>query len=186
MRNLRHCGCWNPGLLLLVAVLVGLCVPGSAPAQKKSVKSQADLLKSGEPIQISSDRMELDQKSSTVTFEGHVVVVQGKLTITGKRLTIYAEQGAARSKEKIVEQIDRIEMQGDVRVSQEDKLATAGKAVFYNKEQKIVLSDQPQLMQGSDRVQGALITLYLEHEKSVIEGSDARPVQAVLHPKKGQ
>jgi len=172
----------------MVTALAVSCLLGPLPAaaQQKSLKTQTELLNSGEPIRIASERMELDQKTRTIAFVGQVVVRQGKLTITGKRLTIFAEQGSGMARDKMVEQIDRIEMQGDVKVTQEDKVATAGKAVFYNKEQKIILSDQPRLAQGKDHVEGALITLFLDQEKSIIEGSSSQPVQALLHPKQKQ
>lgn len=171
------------GPMLTALALSCLLAPLPAAAQQKSLKAQTELLNSGEPIRISSDRMELDQKARTIAFVGQVVVRQGKLTITGRRLTVYAEQGSGLARDQMVEQIDRIEMQGDVKVTQEDKVATAGKAVFYNKEQKIILSDQPRLAQGNDHVEGTLITLFLDQEKSIIEGSSSQPVQALLHPK---
>ena len=190
MNRLRcfHKPRWALQLWLMVTALAVSCLLGPLPAaaQQKSLKTQTELLNSGEPIRIASERMELDQKTRTIAFVGQVVVRQGKLTITGKRLTIFAEQGSGMARDQMIEQIDRIEMQGDVKVTQEDKVATAGKAVFYNKEQKIILSDQPRLAQGKDHVEGALITLFLDQEKSIIEGSSSQPVQALLHPKQKQ
>ena len=84
----------------------------------------------------------------------------------------------------MMEQIDRIEIEGDVRISQREKVATADKSVYYHGEQKIVLMGNPMVSQGEDRVQGRLITLYLADGRSVVEGGESSPVQAVLHPRK--
>lgn len=168
---------------LVTAVLLVVVAGASALAAEKLTKGPEQVLKSGEPIEISSDRMEVDQASRTIVFEGHVVVQQGDVTLSGKKLTVYGAKEGKLAKEQMVDQIDRIEVTGDVKVSQQDKVATAGKAVFYSREQKIVLSDNPRITQGNDHVEGALITLYLKDERSVIEGSQQQPVQALLHPK---
>ncbi len=184
-RNRKQNSYFGPGRICrLVMITILLMAPAGLSAAQSSL-NKAAVLKSDEPIHITSDRMVVSQKTRTIAFEGHVVVKQGKLTITGKRLTIYAAKAGKLKKKDIVEQIDRIEIVGDVRVAQEDKVATAGKAVFYNHSQKIILSDHPRIIQGKDQIQGALITLYLQEERSVIEGSDQQPVEAVLHPKSG-
>ena len=153
---------------------------------EESIGLQKQLLKNDTPLQIASDRMEANQKERTILFEGHVVVQQDNLTITGKRLTVHASQGAQESLPAMMDQIDRIEVEGEVKISQEDKIATAHKAVYYHKEQRIVLSGNPRVSQGQNTVQGNLITLYLLEERSVVEGGAQVPVQAVLHPSKNK
>ncbi len=69
-----------------------------------------------------------------------------------------------------------------MKITQREKLATAEKAVYYHQEQKIVLMGRPVVAQGQDKVQGRLITLYIAQGKSVVEGGEETPVQAVLHP----
>jgi lipopolysaccharide export system protein LptA len=144
------------------------------------------VLQSDSPLKIASDRMEVNQNDKTVLFEGHVVVRQDDLTITGKRLKVYSagDQKNAAGQSAMVDKIDRIEVEGDVTISQKDKVATAERAVYYHQEQKIVLSGQPAVSQGADRIQGRLITLLLAQGKSIVEGGAETPVQAVLHPAK--
>ncbi|MGA2228221.1 MAG: LptA/OstA family protein, partial [Syntrophobacteraceae bacterium] len=88
--------------------------------------------------------------------------------------------GEAPSSKKL----DYIEFQGDVKVTSKDRLATADKAIFYQKEQKITLHGRPVVTQGQDRVEGNLITIYLQQSLSVVEGGSGVPVQAVLFPEK--
>lgn len=130
--------------------------------------------------------MEVNQKDRTILFEGHVVIQQEDLTITGRRMVVFAA-GGNKGKEpdtSMMEQIDRIEIEGDVQISQHDKVATSDKSVYYHREQKIVLIGNPMVSQGQDKVQGRLITLYLADGRSVVEGGGNSPVQAVLHPRK--
>jgi lipopolysaccharide export system protein LptA len=158
----------------------------SSPEKRATDAAPAKMLQSDAPLKIASDRMEANQNDKTVIFEGHVVVKQDDLTITGKRLKVYAAEGekGAAADSAMVDKIDRIEVEGDVTISQKDKVATAERAVYYHQEQKIVLSGQPSVAQGQDRIQGRLITLLLAQGKSIVEGGAETPVQAVLHPAK--
>jgi lipopolysaccharide export system protein LptA len=173
--------------LLFLVVFPGFAsAQGTPPASRASNAGPEKILQSDSPLRIASDRMEANQTDKTVLFEGHVVVKQDNLTITGKRLKVYSAEGlkdgAAQS--AMVDKIDRIEVEGDVTISQQDKTATAEKAVYYHQEQKIVLSGQPMVTQGEDRIQGRLITLLLAQGKSIVEGGAETPVQALLHPAK--
>ncbi|MGV8073370.1 MAG: LptA/OstA family protein [Syntrophobacteraceae bacterium] len=171
------------------------------------------LIKSQTPIHIASDRMEVDQQRRIITFEGHVVAQQDDFTIVGNRMMVYAaasrkgeekNKGVKKNKSgennkggdhnpdgrsdadsSMMKQIDRIEVIGDVKITQRDKVAVADKSIYYHGEQKIVLIGNPSVTQGQDRVEGRLITMYLATGKSVVEGGEATPVQAVLHPKSG-
>jgi len=179
------------GALCLAALLCFVGMLGTAPWEAHAQSRSPVAMRSGQdaqkPINIASDRMVADQKSRTVVFEGHVTVQQGAMTITGQKLTVYGTEkakGAGTDTGEVTgDQIDRIEVEGNVVIAEGDRVATAQKAVLYNKEQKIVLMGAPVLVQGKDRVQGDLITLYLEDQRSVVEGRAGNPVQAVFHPK---
>ena len=177
---------WLAGLLL--AALVSFPVSGESAERKnaKPTTAKTGPLRSDAPLNIASDRMEVSQKDRTILFEGHVVIQQEDLTITGRRMMVFAS-GADKGKgaeSSMMEQIDRIEIEGDVRISQREKVATSEKSVYYHREQKIVLIGNPVVSQGEDRVRGRLITLYLADGRSVVEGGESSPVQAVLHPRK--
>jgi lipopolysaccharide export system protein LptA len=179
-------------LVIILSLLMLAVSPAIAQAQGKSPENRAagaapgQVLQSDSPLKIASERMEANQNDKTILFEGHVVVQQDDLTITGKRLKVFtAEVGKeAAAGPAMVDKIDRIEVEGDVTISQKDKVATSERAVYYHQEQKIVLSGQPVVVQGQDRIQGRLITLLLAQGKSIVEGGAETPVQAVLHPAK--
>jgi lipopolysaccharide export system protein LptA len=182
--------CRTSGTLLVAWLVVSALVAPGAGAQKPE-RGQApvgELLRKESPIQISSDRLEVSQKEGTVLFEGNVVAQQDNLTMTGKRLTIFAVKGATKGvkvnveQQGVAERIDRIEVEGEVKIAQGDKMATCDKAVYYRQEQKIILTGSPRVSQGRDALQGRLITLYLLEERSVVEGGAQNPVQAVIYP----
>jgi len=155
-------------------------------AQKpdSNATQQQGLLQNDAPIHIASDRMEVDQNDKVVTFEGHVVVQQKDLTITGKLMRVYTSKGDTNPESSKADRIDRIEVEGEVKISQQDKIATADKAVYYHDKQKIVLMGKPQFSQGQDTIKGRLITLYLPEQRTVVEGGENTPVHAVLYPER--
>jgi len=174
--------------VLLSCFLIGTTQLGLAADKAKKADSNATqqqgLLQNDAPIHIASDRMEVDQNDKLVTFEGHVVVQQKELTITGKLMRVYILQEDTSSDSNKADRIDRIEVEGDVKISQQDKIATADKAVYYHDQQKIVLMGNPQFSQGQDTIKGRLITLYLPEQRTVVEGGENTPVHAVLYPER--
>ncbi|MCU0573154.1 MAG: lipopolysaccharide transport periplasmic protein LptA [Syntrophobacteraceae bacterium] len=177
---------WLAGLLLVALVTFPVSVHSAEKKSTKPAAARTGPLKSDAPLNIASDRMEVSQKDRTILFEGHVVIQQEDLTITGRRMVVFAAGGGKgnEAESSMMDQIDRIEIEGDVRISQREKVATSEKSVYYHREQKIVLIGNPMVSQGEDRVQGRLITLYLADGRSVVEGGELSPVQAVLHPRK--
>ncbi len=149
----------------------------------------ATIIKKGAPLNITSDRLEANQKDKTIIFDGHVVVVQDDLTITGNRMTVHQMESndPNASTSAMMNKIDRVEVEGSVNITQQGRVATAEKAVYYQGEQKIVLLGNPVVTQGEDSVKGRMITLFLAEERSIVEGGgEAAPVQAIIHPDKNK
>ncbi len=176
----------------LVFVSLLICCPltqaaSGATAAKTPLDMNEKIATSQSPIHITADRMESNQDENTIIFESHVVVRQDDVTVTSNRLKITMLQGdkkPASAESSPAERIDYIEFEGDVKVTQQDRLATAKKAIFYQKEQKIMLHGKPVVTKGQDRVEGDLITIYLKEGRSIVEGGAGAPVQAVLFPGK--
>lgn len=181
-------GLWAVLLVLTFPPHSGWCAKKQPPKASPPPLDE-NLAKSKSPLHITSDRMEANQADKTIIFEGHVVVQQDDMTITGKRMKVFAAADKKEGKKEdkvnaqpsMMNQVDRIEIEGDVRISQKDKVATADKSVYYQKERKVVLIGNPVVSQGKDSVRGQVITLYLAEGRSVVEGGTT-PVQAVLHP----
>jgi len=161
-------------------------------ASKQPLNLNENLVSSKSPIHITADRMETNQEQRTIIFESHVVAQQDDVTITSNRLkvTLLPEENKPALQPEVkkpapvdptaTERIDYIEFEGDVKVTQQDRVATANKAIFYQKEQKIMLHGSPVVTKGQDRVQGDLITIYIKEGRSVVEGV----VHADLFPDK--
>jgi len=130
---------------------------------------------SKQPIQVSSDRLEADDALHQVRFLGDVVARQGTLVIYAQQITLAYEAGSRT--------VRKVEARKDVRIVHGAIVATAGEAIFYNAEGRIVLRDNPRVHQGEDFVEGDEITVLLNEDRSVVSGQEGSRVSAIFHPK---
>lgn len=157
-------------LLALLALSAWSRSPQAAEGRGARAEGQGNL-----PIEITADRLLADSGKETVTFEGNVRAKQGEVTLFSDRL--FAEyQGAGRAVEKIT-------AEGRVRVIYAGKEARADRAVFFNQEQRIVLSGEAALVQGEDSLKGDTVTIFLQENRSVVTGGEGGRVRAVIHPR---
>lgn len=141
---------------------------------------------SNEPIVIRSNSVEVDYKRYIVTFTGDVDIRNGELTIDCQKMFLYYQNlPDLDAPDKTRSSIDKIIAEGKVIISRPaGGLAMAEKAVYFSEDEKVVLTGKPVIKQGDDFVEGARITLYLNENRSVVEGSSDAKAKAVLFPKK--
>jgi len=154
----------------IVTIIIFLCL-----ATFSSNLYAAGEGRSGQPISIKSNELITDGKGRTATFIGKVVAKQNDMTIYADKLVVYnAEQGG---------DVDKVEAFGNVRIVQQNRIGTSGRAVYSNKEGMISLFDNPRVNQGKDVVTGKVITYFITEEKSVVTGGPDSRVNAVIYPK---
>jgi lipopolysaccharide export system protein LptA len=136
-------------------------------------------------IVIKSDILEVDQQKRLIVFEGKVRARRPDMTVDcQKMLVYYLDSSAGTESSAESRKIDRIIALGDVTVNRSDgSVARAGKAVFFQAQEKIVLTEDPSVQQGRDIVEGEKITILLKEGRSIVEGSKGKPVKATLFPK---
>jgi lipopolysaccharide export system protein LptA len=132
------------------------------------------LEKSG-PIEVSSDRLEADDKAQTLVFSGHAVATQNDVSIQADRLTV-KYIGEDR-------QIEQVVADGSVRIVQGSRVATGEKATLFHNEQRIVLTGSPRVADGENFVQGEEITIFLNDQRSIVTGGAGGRVNATFSPK---
>lgn len=126
-----------------------------------------------EPIIITSDRMELDRKKSTVTYRGNVLTVRGDLQMRSDSLSgIIDFEGTG---------LKTIVAAGNVRVTQEGRTATGDEAVFDGEKETITLVGNAVIQQGNSKISGDRVIVYLKEDRGVVEGGTQR-VKAVIFP----
>ena len=142
-----------------------------------------------QPTVIFSDTMDIDSGKNLAVFTGNVKVEDQELKIDCHKMTIYLEDTAKEGEEgktapegqdiKKSKGVSKIFCEGDVVIvrkppenetDKEEPKANAGKAEYDVKEGKIVLSENPILMQGEQKIVGDKITVFRDTEKMIVEG----------------
>lgn len=124
------------------------------------------------PINITSQTMTVERDKKLVIFQGDVDVRKGNMTVnTDKLIVFYRENG---------KEVERMEAIGKVKIEQEGRVAVSEKAVFFNKEEKLILTGNPKSIEGSNSVEGERIIIYLKEGKSIVEGGSKERVKAVF------
>ncbi|MBI5582699.1 MAG: lipopolysaccharide transport periplasmic protein LptA [Deltaproteobacteria bacterium] len=171
--------------LLLVPLLCG----SDLGAQEKPA------LGSTNPIVVTADTLEADNKAKIATFAGNVVAKQAQeketLFIYCQKLIVHyidepeKKGGAGRPADKKgssqQNKIDKIIAAGQVKIVQGEDVATGENATFYNEDQKIILSGNPKVWQGKNLVKGEEITVWIKENRSLVTSKGANRVQAVIH-----
>lgn len=136
-------------------------------------------------IVIRSDRLEIDEKAKTVKFEGHVNATNEHFVMQCERMLVhYVETPAEKQKGEERTRIQMITATGQVKISRKNGGdATADKAIYYQGDERLVLTGKPTVKQGTDSVEGDQITLFLRENRSIVEGSPEKKVKAVIFPK---
>jgi lipopolysaccharide export system protein LptA len=67
--------------------------------------------------------------------------------------------------------VDRIVAERNVRIEQENKSGTCGKATYFVNAGKIVMEQNPVLVDGDNRIRGTIINYYTDSGKSEVIGN---------------
>ena len=149
-------------------------------------------LNTSSPIQIEADRMETSQEQSVVIFSGHVQANQDNLIINADEMTVRYTGGktalsnatTVSGSEGPTQQIDSITAKGNVKIVQEDWIATGDTMDFNSKKRIVLLSGNAKAWQDKNMVSGEKIILYLNEGRSVVERSpqEGDRVKAFIYP----
>ncbi len=144
---------------------------------------------------ITAQKMTVRNQDGKAVFEGAVVLIKGSLVVYSDRMVVSFRPADTEGKEKSNgdrrggrgtaessglkheaipavsnRAVSMIEAIGRVRIEKDDGRATCQKAVYYQDEEKIVLTGDPVAWQKGTRVSGKRITMFLAEDRSVVEG----------------
>ncbi len=129
-----------------------------APAESKEIK----LGDPGEPIDITSDRVETFFKENLIVFRGNVVARQKDIVIYSDSLeAMVLEDGKG---------IEKVVAGGHVKIQQGLRVAHCQKAVFYNRDQKVILTGNPKVWEGDNLVSGEEIIFDIQKNRIEVKG----------------
>jgi outer membrane protein assembly factor BamD len=136
---------------------------------------QAKLVDKGQPIDITSDRVETYSKENLIIFKGNVTARQKDIVIYADSLEAVVIEGGKG--------IERVVAGGNVKIQQGLRVANCQKAVFYNIDQKVVLTGDPKVWEGNNMVSGDEIVFDIEQNRIEVKGGPGGRGKAKIHPK---
>jgi lipopolysaccharide export system protein LptA len=181
-------------LFFLGFILIGSGVWGAAGVQGKN----PDAPDPERPVVTTADTLELDNKNKTATFTGNVVAKQeqkgkGPLIIYCDKMVIYSageagkkpstSQTKGNEKKNLNQQnqVDKIVATGQVKIQNDKDRATGETAVFYNAEQRIILSGKAEFWQGKNLIKGEEITVWIKEDRALVTSKGSNRVRAVIY-----
>jgi lipopolysaccharide export system protein LptA len=172
-------------LVCLLAVFLGWS--GLVAAQAPEIHKTSTKTNNVEPVPlvIKSNTLEVNDALRIVTFTGDVDAKKDDFTILCSKMLVYYEKLPGQKEgEQGGTKIDKIVASGEVRISRaEGGVATAEEAVYYQLDDKLVLTGRPVVKQGNDFVEGDRITIFLKENRSVVESAKDNKVKATIFPR---
>ena len=147
------------GIILASAALFG----SAALAQKQSTMSALKGHDRNAPIDVSADRIEVQDRADRAIFAGNVHVKQAELTLDTERLTVaYSSTGGV--------QIQRLDAAGGVVVRSPSETAKGDIGIYDLDNRLITLLGAVQLNRGTNQVNGSRLVIDLDSGRAVIDG----------------
>lgn len=171
-------------LLSLFAVLIAGLLFSTAVVSETLEKEETK--RSPGHIVIRSQSLQIDNKLKTVTFLGNVNAKRDDLIINCDEMLVFYENLADKNNMDTTEtSIKKLVATGHVKIDRADGgSAVSEKAVYYQEEEKIILTGKPVAKQGDSFVEGDRITIFLKENRSVVESFQNKKVKAVIFPKR--
>jgi lipopolysaccharide export system protein LptA len=176
----------------IVAALVGTLLgsvaaaePAREPARGGALFDAGSFGSRKEPIVVTADTLEYDYKTNVVVYRGDVIATQGDTKVRSDTLTVtlaaQKDSDPPETAKKSDQRLQEVVAVGHVRIDSGTRWATGGRAVFEQGARTLVLTENPVLHDGANEVSGDRVTVYLDENRSVVEGGRRR-VKATVFP----
>ncbi|QNM84067.1 OstA family protein [Sphingomonas sabuli] len=149
-------------LTLIAAGCAGIAALAQAQEPISALKGH----NSNAPVDVSAQRIEVQDRADRAIFAGDVHVVQGDLTMDTARLTVAYESAGGI-------QIQRLDASGGVTVRSPSETARGDFGVYDLDRKLITLIGGVVLSRGGSRIAGSRLVIDLNSGRAVIDGGPA-------------
>jgi lipopolysaccharide export system protein LptA len=119
------------------------------------------------PVDVSSDRIEVQERADRAVFVGNVHAVQGDLTMDTQRLTVAYSTAQAKGSNV---QINRLDAAGGVVVRSPSETAKGDIGIYDLDRKLITILGNVQLNQGTNQINGSRLVIDLDSGRAVVDG----------------
>src|SRR5207249_10139339 len=132
--------------------------------------------------------LDYDNKTNFDSYRGDGIAEQSKTKVRSDTLTVtlaaQKNDGPPDAADKGSQRLQEVVAVGHVRIDNGTRWATGGRAVFEQGTRTLVLTEAPVMHDGPNEVVGDRVIVYLDENRSKVEGGRKR-VKAVVYPGKG-
>jgi len=130
----------------------------------------------GTEINITSDKMQVFESEGLVVFTGKVLGVKGDLKVWCDQMYVYYTTTPQGKRE-----VSKVVALGKVIIEKGKWKAYAGKAVYFRNQEKLVLEETPKVWHDKNLVEGDIVIIYFNEEKSEVLAKDQGRVRAHVY-----
>ena len=158
------------GIFLASTLVLGVFAASAGLAQQQGKAQPVSALKghdSNAPVDVTANRIEVQDRADRAIFAGNVHVVQGELTLDTPRLTV-AYSGSQGTSGGV--QIKRLDAADGVVVRSPSETAKGDFGVYDLDRRLITLIGNVQLNRDQNQVNGSRLVIDLDSGRAVIDG----------------
>jgi len=147
-------------------LIAGSLIAAAAMATIAAAADPVSALKghdSGAPVDVTADRIEVQDRSDRAIFAGNVHVKQAALSLDTERLTVAYSSGGGV-------QIRRLDASGGVTVRSPSETARGNFGIYDLDRKLITLIGAVQLNRGGSQISGSRLVIDLSSGRAVIDG----------------
>jgi len=150
---------------ILPLLLLGLAAPQAAAQSPQLSALKAHNV--DQPIDITADRVEVQERANTVIFEGAVKVLQGDMQLTSNRLRVYYEHDKAAD----TLTIKRLDANGAVSLRSPSEQVDGDWGIYDVERRIVTVGGDVRLRRGDTRINGDRLELNLVSGLTKLDGA---------------
>jgi lipopolysaccharide export system protein LptA len=154
------------GIILALSASAALTASAAVGMQRQQPVSALKGHNSNAPVDVTADRIEVQDRADRAMFTGNVHVTQAELTLDTARLTVAYSGGQGNSNP----QIRRLDAAGGVVVHSPSETAKGDFGIYDLDRKLITLIGNVQLARQQNLVNGARLVIDLDSGRAVIDG----------------
>ena len=154
------------GWTALFSFAFSLVLAGASLAQGTETSLGGLSVAAGLPVEVTADRLQVDQTTGVATFSGEVLVVQGEMRLGAAEVRVeYTDDGGTGAT-----RIARLRASGGVTLTSPDEAAEGQEAVYSVDDGQVVMTGDVALTQGVTVITGDRLVVNLADGSALIEG----------------
>ena len=154
---------------IILATIAAVATAAFAQVKQEQPTSALKGHNTNAPVDVTSERIEVQERADRAVFSGNVHVTQGDMTLDTPRLTVAYSSAPSNAGNSSV-QINRLDAAGGVVVRDPSETAKGDFGVYDLDRKLITLIGNVQLVRDNNQVNGARLVIDLNSGRAVIDG----------------